>query len=298
MVGGPDQAERIAATDSEAFVTHTRIAILLAATLIGCAPATQEQPDSTPGPGGRVTAAVPAASPSITGTVTAIGEGGTLRIEVNPKEESGSAKAQVRVREGVAIFERSGISRRFEDIRQGQTVSAWFTGPVAESYPVQATASVIVIERSVAIDSTAHASGFGPVRTGMTVAEAEHALGAPLVLLGPRMEPCHYLAVDGQPGVAFMIIDGRIARVDVRRHATVQTAEGAGIGDTEARIHALYPGRVEVQPHKYAEGHYLIVTPAAPADSAYRLIFETDGKRVTTFRTGRLPEVGWVEGCS
>jgi len=245
-----------------------------------------------------VTATVPKDSPSITGTVTAIGPEGTLRIEANPKEESGSAKAQVRVPDGVAILERSGSTRRFEDIRQNQIVSAWFTGPVAESYPVQATASVIVIERPAGIDSTAHASGFGPARAGMTVAEAEHALGAPLLLLGPRMEPCYYVVVDGRPGVAFMIIDGRIARLDVRQQATVRTAEGAGIGDTEARIHALYPGRVEVQPHKYADGHYLIVTPQAPAESTYRLIFETDGKRVTSYRTGRLPEVQWVEGCS
>jgi hypothetical protein len=95
-----------------------------------------------------------------------------------------------------------------------------------------------------------------------------------------------------------MVIDGRIARLDVRHPATVRTAEGAGIGDSEARIHPLYPGRVEVQPHKYTDGHYLIVTPSAPAESTFRMIFETDGTRVTTYRTGRLPEVGWVEGCS
>jgi hypothetical protein len=132
----------------------------------------------------------------------------------------------------------------------------------------------------------------------MTVAQAEHALGAPLLLLGSRTEPCYHVAVDARPGVAFMIVDGRIARLDVRQPASVKTAEGAGIGDTEARIQELYPGRVEVQPHKYSKGHYLIVTPEAPADSAYRMIFETDGTRVTTYRTGRLPAVGWVEGCS
>ncbi len=279
-------------------MTITRAAMLLVATLIGCAPATQQPPDPVSGSGGKVTTTVPVEPPSITGTVTGIGPGGTLRIESNPGEESGSAKAQVRVPEGVPIFERSGDLRRFEDIRQGQIVSAWFTGPVAESYPVQATASVLVIEPAGVTDSTAHAMGFGPVRAGMTVAEAEQALGAPLALLGPRMEPCHYVVVERRPGVAFMIIDGRIARLDVRPQGSVKTAEGAGIGDTEARIHAIYPGRVEVQPHKYTDGHYLIVTPAAHADSNYRMIFETDGTRVTGYRTGRLPEVRWIEGCS
>jgi hypothetical protein len=150
-----------------------------------------------------------------------------------------------------------------------------------------------------AIDTTVHPTGFGPVRTGMTPAEAERALGGRLTVLGPPMEPCHYLVVDGaHPGVAFMVIDGRIARVDVQRTSSVRTAEGAGIGDGEERIHSLYPGRIETEPHKYVDGHYLIVRPAAPADSNLRIIFETDGKRVTSYRAGRLPEVRWIEGCS
>ena len=33
----------------------------------------------------------------------------------------------------------------FEALQVGQKVEAWFTGPVAESYPVQAVASDIVI---------------------------------------------------------------------------------------------------------------------------------------------------------
>jgi len=197
-------------------MTYKRVLVLLAATLIGCAPATPEQTGSASAPEAKPTVAVPEA----------------------------------------------------------------------------------VIERPARIDSTAHVRGFGPVRAGMTVAQAEHALGAPLVLLGSKLEPCYYVVVDARPGVAFMIVDGRIARLDVRQPASVQTAEGAGIGDTEARIHELYPGRVEVQPHKYSAGHYLVVTPQAPADSTYRMIFETDGTRVMSYRTGRLPEVGWVEGCS
>jgi hypothetical protein len=148
-------------------------------------------------------------------------------------------------------------------------------------------------------DTTVHATGFGPVRAGMTPAEAERALGGRLAVLGPPMEPCHYIVVDGaHPGVAFMVIDGRIARVDVERTSTVRTAEGAGNGDSEERIHSLYAGRVEVQPHKYVDGHYLIVRPTAPADSGHRIIFETDGRQVTSYRAGRLPEVRWIEGCS
>jgi hypothetical protein len=85
-------------------------------------------------------------------------------------------------------------------------------------------------------------------------------------------------------------------RFDIR-DTTVATETGARVGDAESRIMSLYRGRVSVQPHKYTgpTGHYLIVTQ--PEDSTLRTIFETDGQRVTTFRVGRMPAVGYVEGC-
>lgn len=140
-------------------------------------------------------------------------------------------------------------------------------------------------------------NGIGTLRTEMTLAEAGRQLGRELTPpVGPG--PCTYLQpVAGLDSVAFMMIDGRIARFDItgRRVATV---EGARVGDTRARIDSLYAGRVEVQPHEYTDGHYLVVRPMEGAHNAHRIIFETDGSRVTSYRAGRLPEVGWVEGCS
>lgn len=72
----------------------------------------------------------------------------------------------------------------------------------------------------------------------------------------------------------------------------------SAIGDSEERIKSLYPNRVAVSPHKYTDGHYLTVTPAEKADSAYRIIFETDGKKVVHYRAGVRPQVEYVEGCS
>ena len=80
--------------------------------------------------------------------------------------------------------------------------------------------------------------------------------------------------------------------------AKVFAAEGARVGDSEDAVRKLYGSRVSVTPHKYTNGHYLTVTPMAPSDSQYRIIFETDGKRVTRYRAGRLPQVAYVEGCS
>jgi hypothetical protein len=81
-------------------------------------------------------------------------------------------------------------------------------------------------------------------------------------------------------------------------HGTVPTSAGARIGDTEATIKKLYKGQVTVSPHKYTDGHYLTVVPKAPADSAFRIVFETDGTRVLQYRGGRRPQVEYVEGCA
>lgn len=143
---------------------------------------------------------------------------------------------------------------------------------------------------------TIGAGEFGPIRAGMTLAAAGRALGTPFA--PPDSGACAYVHPPGAPpGVSLMVVHDTIVRVDVDS-AGVRTAEGAAIGDDEARIHALYAGRVRMQPHKYTpSGHYLVVTPAG-GDTTRRLVFESDGRRVVQYHAGRLPEVLWVEGCS
>jgi hypothetical protein len=130
----------------------------------------------------------------------------------------------------------------------------------------------------------------------MSVAQARAALGGELP--EPVNRECtHVRPPRGPQGVLLMIVGGQVARVEVT-DTTVATETGARVGDTEARINALYPGRVRTDPHKYVDGHYLIIRRGTGADSIYRLVFETDGQRVTRYRSGRFPEVEWVEGCS
>lgn len=141
--------------------------------------------------------------------------------------------------------------------------------------------------------------GLGPLQAGMSLAEASAALkGALVVPSGADTSACAYAQWrGGPPGVRVMIESGRIARIDVGS-GSVSTESGARTGDTEQRVGSLYAGRVTTTPHKYTKGHYLTVTPSSPADSAYRLVFETDGQRVTAYRSGRRPAVEYVEGCS
>src|SRR5919199_1484434 len=95
----------------------------------------------------------------------------------------------------------------------------------------------------------------------------------------------------------FMVISGQIARVDIYGNSRITTISGAKIGDSEDRIKSLYA--VRITPHEYVRGgHYLTFIPTDTSDRQYRMVFETDGKRVKLIRSGRLPEVEYVEGCA
>jgi hypothetical protein len=141
---------------------------------------------------------------------------------------------------------------------------------------------------------TVNARGIGNVTAGMSPAEANAVTGNALALPAKTSE-CDYIRPNSAPkGVALMFENGQLSRVDVTS-GTVATVEGAKIGDSEARIKSLYPDAV-ITAHKYLpKGHYLTVTPLDAAN--YRIVFESDGAKVTKYRSGRMPAVEYVEGC-
>jgi hypothetical protein len=161
----------------------------------------------------------------------------------------------------------------------------------------------IIAQAKLTNQSKVIVNGIGDVRVGMTVTEASQVADTRITSLSGTAinnKGCFYVKPEGEPkGVAFMLIDGRIARVDVSKNSSVTTKKRAKIGDSEYQIKSLYPGQIKVEPHKYVSGgHYLIFVPKDKVDSKYRLVFETDGKKVTEFRSGKLPEVEYVERCS
>ncbi len=140
--------------------------------------------------------------------------------------------------------------------------------------------------------------GLGQIQIGMTL---DDAVNMGLLNQNPTMNPrCDFVfpAVGaGIPeGVSVMVVNGKVARIDVDTGA-VTTEDGAKIGDSEDRLKSIYDDDLKVEPHKYIEsGHYMTVMGDS-ASAGKALVFETDGKHVTMFRGGRLPEVKWVEGC-
>jgi len=175
------------------------------------------------------------------------------------------------------------------------------TAVIISMWATSVNAQVQLTERSkLALD------GIGPIRVGMTVDEASRSAGVRLVNSGGGRDEylCSYFKPQDSPeGIAFMVTNGRIARVDNFSNKQVTTIKGAKIGDTEDRIISLYPGQIKVTRHPYqrlplTNQKYLTFVPKDAADKNYRIIFETSKNRVERFRSGKIPEVDQVEGCS
>jgi hypothetical protein len=147
-------------------------------------------------------------------------------------------------------------------------------------------------------DLALNEDGLGQIQIGMTL---DDAVNMGLLNENPNMKTaCDFVypAVGaGIPdGVSVMVVKGMIVRIDVDT-GSVTTDEGAKIGDTEDRIKSLYGDDLKIEPHKYIEGGHYMTVAGDSASAGKALLFETDGKRVTSFRGGRLPEVKWLEGC-
>src|SRR5437660_2749725 len=140
--------------------------------------------------------------------------------------------------------------------------------------------------------------GLGQIQIGMSL---EDAVNMGLLNQNPTMNSrCDFVfpAVGaGIPeGVSVMVVNGKVARIDVDTGA-VTTEDGAKIGDSEKRLKSIYDDDLKVEPHKYNPGWHYMTVLGDSASAGKAIVFETDGKKVTMFRAGRLPEVKWVEGC-
>lgn len=94
----------------------------------------------------------PSSEPSIRGTITSVtpGDGnlGAIMVEGPAGGATSYDKASVNVAASTKVLLRGadGYGRlTYTELKVGDAVEVWFTGAVAESYPVQATARAIVV---------------------------------------------------------------------------------------------------------------------------------------------------------
>jgi len=145
----------------------------------------------------------------------------------------------------------------------------------------------------------------GPVRIGMTLAEAEQAAGVPFVV--PQMQPdvdglCTVVRPESTlPGVTFLLVDQRITMIHIDAPATNPTRSGVRVGSSEQQVRETYGDALEEREHPYyadepGRAVYLVVVPDGERQS---LLVEVVDGTVTSFSVGLLPQLiaGYGEGC-
>jgi|SRR5579859_2678165 len=158
-----------------------------------------------------------------------------------------------------------------------------------------------ILFATVAVCTTAHEwvvhfDGIGPVKIGMSLSELNAVLHENFSMPEDKDEQtCFYVEHAKHPGVAFMIQEGHVTRVDVDGSG-VATALGIKIGDSESQAMKVYGNKLKVEPHHYTapEGHYLTVLSG---NERYGIRFETDEGKIVRFYSGQLQAIGLVEGC-
>jgi hypothetical protein len=139
--------------------------------------------------------------------------------------------------------------------------------------------------------------GIGPVKIGMSLPELNTVLREKFSMPENKDgQSCFYVDSAKHAGIGFMILDGRLARIDVVRPG-VRTAKGIQVGDSEARALEVYGPKLKIEPHFYTapQGHYLTIRSS---DSRYGIRFETDNGMIDMFYAGTSAAISLVEGCS
>ncbi len=123
----------------------------------------------------------------------------------------------------------------------------------------------------------------GPVRFGMTLAEARSATGG---RVRSSSEHTCFEATDAQ--ITFFQEGGRIFGADVS-DPNVRTRSGIGIGSTVADIRRAYgSSNVRVAQLTYGDGQYATYQPSDHSDRGYSVVFYLGDGRVESFMTGRV----------
>lgn len=149
-----------------------------------------------------------------------------------------------------------------------------------------------------AADALARMDGYGDLRLGMSAEEARKKLGPEATGKADEAGGCYYLEPGSKAQTpAFMIEGEKLVRYENYSDAGLSAPGGGKIGMSADEIRALYPGRIEQQPHKYVDdGQYWRIKDVA--GGAGVLLFEVVGGKVTAWRVGLAPQIDYVEGCS
>jgi hypothetical protein len=130
----------------------------------------------------------------------------------------------------------------------------------------------------------------GMTRKQLSTAVQEHLAGPGL---GDTAD-CYYTEAKTYPGVALMILQGKLARIDVAATGTT-TEERIGVGDSERHVLAVYGTRGRVTPNAYDSTDDIVTVLSADKKTGFKFVM--DEKKVRLIYAGRADALEFIEGC-
>jgi hypothetical protein len=201
----------------------------------------------------------------------------------------------------------AGLSGRFDvwadRAADGDWISASEDSPTPASSgtgdpSASPTPTVAVVARVTDADEL-RVDGLGSMTIGMHVDDVEHATGMEVDISSDFSPECRYGQLVGGPHDLFLMFSRRVlVRIDLGTDSAIETDTGIGVGDPISEVEDAYGDELERQPHPYLgdRGSYLIFDPE-PEDGLL-IIFETNRRSVTSFRSGFDEQVRYIEGCA
>jgi hypothetical protein len=165
--------------------------------------------------------------------------------------------------------------------------------PDASPTPTVAVATPVTEADELRID------GLGSMTIGMHVNDVERATGMEVDISSDFSPQCRYGQLVGGPRDLFLMFSRRVlVRIDVGNESAIETDTGIGVGDPISEVEDAYGDELERELHPYLgdRGSYLIFDPE-PEDGLL-IIFETNRRSVTSFRSGFDEQVRYIEGCA
>lgn len=139
--------------------------------------------------------------------------------------------------------------------------------------------------------------GLGEIFFGDTVRTIRSKVSGPWVGLpaADARPSCFTMQPAGGPeGTVFMILDGRVERIDVAS-PEITTRSGIGVGSTTEAIVELFESNIETTATD--GGEEIVFIPTDEVDRDFRIVWTTDGSNVTAMRAGRMPGVLAASPC-
>ena len=171
------------------------------------------------------------------------------------------------------------------------------SGPIED--PESSPTTTAAVPTPVTEADELRIDGLGPMTIGMHVSEVERATGMEVDISSDFSPQCRYGQLVGGPRDLFLMFSRReLVRIDVGSGSAIQTDTGIGVGDPISAVEDAYGDELEREPHPYLydRGSYLIFDPE-PEDGLL-IIFETNRRSVTSFRSGFDEQVRYIEGCA